>query len=89
MAHGIVGFMKKTLLNRDVAESLDLSESGVSRLRSGSRFPSLAVMQSIESAYGWSVQDQSDALQERTWTEGLEGVISAHAEKIPEATLSD
>lgn len=86
---GIVGVMKKTLLNRDVAESLGLSESGVSRLRSGSRFPSLAVMQSIESAYGWSVQDQSDAMQKRTWTEGLEDAISAYAEKVPEVTLSD
>lgn len=87
--HGIVGTMKKTLLNRDVAESLGLSESGVSRLRSGSRYPSLAVMQSIESTYGWTVQDQSDAMQKNAWTEGLEDAISAHAEKVAEVTLSD
>lgn len=72
--------MMKTLLNRDVATRLGLSESGVSRLRSGSRFPSLAVMQDIEGAFNWTVQDQSDALKKNTWTDEFEAALSAHAE---------
>lgn len=71
--------MTTTLLNRAVAEQLGLSESGVSRLRSGSRFPSLAVMQTIEGAFGWTVQDQSDALQRDTWTDDFELAISSSA----------
>uniref|UniRef100_A0AAU6R606 Helix-turn-helix DNA-binding protein n=1 Tax=Micrococcus phage Olihed TaxID=3092209 RepID=A0AAU6R606_9CAUD len=73
--------MTNTLLNKDVAGRLGLSESGVSRLRSGSRHPSLTVMQSIESAFGWTVQAQSDAIKNGTWTESFDGVLATHAEE--------
>lgn len=69
--------MNKTPLNRDVATTLGLSESGVSRLRSGSRAPSLTVMQDIEDKFGWKVQVQSDALKEGTWPEAFEQVLIA------------
>lgn len=71
--------MSITLMNRSVAAELNLSESGVSRLRSGSRFPSLAVMQGIETAYGWTVQEQSNAIQTGTWAQGFEGALSQYA----------
>ena len=72
--------MTTTLLNKAVAYHLGLSESGVSRLRSGSRTPSLAVMQNIEAAYGWTVQDQSNAIRNNTWTSGFEEALSVYAE---------
>jgi hypothetical protein len=55
--------------NRAVAITLQLSESGVSRLRSGDRLPSLGLMQKIEAAYGWTVQDQSNARAAGRWTD--------------------
>ncbi|QBZ73252.1 helix-turn-helix DNA binding domain protein [Microbacterium phage Theresita] len=76
--------MTTTLLNKAVAQRLGLSESGVSRLRSGSRFPSLAVMQDIEAAFGWTVQDQSDAIRGNTWTSGFEEALSGYAEEHAE-----
>lgn len=69
--------MEKTLLNKDVAESLGMSESGVSRIRTGSRQPSLSVMQKIESVYGWSVQHQSNAIKENDWPEKFEAALAA------------
>lgn len=63
--------------NRAVAEALGLSESGVSRLRSGDRFPSLSVMQQIESVYGWTVQGQSNARAADDWTTAFEKVLEA------------
>jgi len=44
--------------NPEVGKRIGLSYSGVSRIRSGDRYPSLAVMRKIREAYGWSVSDQ-------------------------------
>ncbi|QLF82716.1 helix-turn-helix DNA binding domain protein [Microbacterium phage SBlackberry] len=63
--------------NRAVADKLGLSESGVSRLRSGDRLPSLALMQKIEAAYGWSVQGQSIARTHNDWRGAFEKVLVA------------
>lgn len=77
--------MTATLLNKEVAEDLGLSESGVSRLRSGSRSPSLTVMQKIEAKYGWSMQDQSNARKSNRWKAGFEKALTAYAKtrKVP------
>ncbi|QCQ57473.1 helix-turn-helix DNA binding domain protein [Microbacterium phage Sucha] len=63
--------------NRAVADKLGLSESGVSRLRSGDRLPSLALMQKIQDAYGWSVQGQSNARAHNDWRGAFERVLVA------------
>ena len=57
--------------NAQVADDLGMSISGVSRLRSGARLPSLQVMVKIEQAYGWTVQDQTAArmADSSTWDE--------------------
>ena len=81
--------MTTTLLNKAVAYHLGLSESGVSRLRSGSRTPSLAVMQDIEAAYGWTVQDQSNAIRNNTWTEEFEVALAAYAKDDGDEDAAD
>lgn len=68
-----------TLLNRRVATDLGLSESGASRLRSGDRMPSLALMQKIEAVYGWTVQGQSNARAHDDWTGAFEAVLQQKA----------
>lgn len=75
-----------TLLNRAVATDLDLSESGVSRLRSGDRMPSLELMQRIEKEYGWAVQAQSNARAAGDWTGAFEKVLTTVAEEREHAT---
>ena len=74
------------LTNSQVAEALGLSESGVSRLRSGDRLPSLDVMQTIEKVYGWTVQGQSNARQAGKWTEAFVTVLQAAAEEAAKGT---
>lgn len=71
-----------TLTNKEIASLLGLSESGVSRLRTGARMPSLDVMQRIEKAFQWSVQRQSNAraIGSLVWTDEFEAALSAHAE---------
>lgn len=69
------------LTNGEVAEALGLSESGVSRLRSGDRLPSLSVMQQIEKVYGWSVQGQSNARSAGGWTRAFVSVLAKVAEE--------
>lgn len=81
--------MTKTLLNRTVAERLNLSESGVSRLRSGRRHPSLTVMQAIERTYGWKVQEQSEALLRKDWHEEFEVTLDDYAEEHPDEDTDD
>lgn len=71
----------QSLTNREVATTLGLSESGVSRLRSGGRMPSLALMQKIEAAYGWTVQGQSNARAANDWTGAFEKVLTTAAEE--------
>lgn len=66
-----------TIHNKTVATRLGLSESGVSRLRSGNRYPSLALMQTIESVYGWPVQLQSDAMLTDTWNTAFDVILQA------------
>ena len=44
--------------NVEVGLAIGLSHSTVSRIRSGDRLPSMAVMSEIERAYGWTRIDQ-------------------------------
>lgn len=47
--------------NQDVAAKIGLTHSGVSRIRTGDRLPSVATMGRIQEQYGWSVQAQVEA----------------------------
>lgn len=69
--------MRAAIRNRDVAEPLHLSHSGVSRLLSGRRSPSLETMQDIETVYGWTVQAQSDAKRDGVWSDAFLAVVYA------------
>lgn len=53
-----------TVTNPEIARVLGLSESGVHRIRNGSRYPSLAVMRRIASAYGWPLDEQVHLIPE-------------------------
>lgn len=44
--------------NLTVAERLGMSESGVSLIRNGRRFPLYATMDKIAAEYGWPVEEQ-------------------------------
>lgn len=45
--------------NGQIARDLKLSDSMVSRIRSGDRLPSFATMQVIERVYNWSLPEQA------------------------------
>lgn len=62
--------------NRDVAERLGLTHSGVSRLRTGDRLASVPTMSRIEAVYGWSIQDQVEARAAGKYAEQLEAVLA-------------
>jgi transcriptional regulator with XRE-family HTH domain len=47
--------------NEELAELLEVSHATVSRIRSGDRLPSLAVMDRIRTLLNWSLDDQADA----------------------------
>ena len=44
--------------NAAVGRAIGLSESAVSRIRSGGRYPSIRAVKRIAAAYGWSAADQ-------------------------------
>lgn len=50
--------VKSIVTNQRVAEDLGLTHSGVSRIRSGDRLPSISVMIKVEEVLGWRVQSQ-------------------------------
>lgn len=50
--------------NPEIARVLDLSESGVHRIRNGTRYPSLDVMRRIAAAYDWPLADQLELIPE-------------------------
>jgi transcriptional regulator with XRE-family HTH domain len=57
--------------NPEVAKRLGLSESGVHRIRNGTRYPSLNVMRRIAAEYDWPLEEQlskipADPTQGRT-----------------------
>lgn len=47
-----------TVTNEQIARDLKLSDSMVSRIRSGDRFPSFGTMELIALQYHWPVADQ-------------------------------
>lgn len=66
--------------NNGVAEKLGMSHSGVSRLRTGDRYPNRRTMRKIEEVYGWKVADQMDTIptegRDRRWADAFEAVLA-------------
>ena len=46
----------------NVAKRLDMSESSISRLKSGRRSPSWNTMRKIQTEYGWPIEEQTAIL---------------------------
>lgn len=44
--------------NAHVGRAIGLTESAVSRIRSGTRYPSIRALKRIAAAYAWPVEDQ-------------------------------
>lgn len=61
--------------NSDVASRVGLTHSGVSRIRSGARLPSIAVMRRIETVYGWNTQKQIESREQGTYAEDFESAL--------------
>lgn len=49
----------------EVGKLIGLSYSGVSRIRAGGRYPSLAVQRKIREAYGWPLAEQQALIPDR------------------------
>lgn len=66
------------LTNEQVADLIGLTHSAVSRLRSGSRQPSMKTMFTVEAAFDWPAADQIQviALSKTAWSEKFESVLN-------------
>lgn len=62
--------------NQDVAARIGLTHSGVSRIRTGDRLPSVPTMVRIQEAYGWSVQEQTEARARGTYADDFERALT-------------
>jgi transcriptional regulator with XRE-family HTH domain len=73
---------KQTLppTNHEVGARIGLSHSGVSRIRSGTRLPSVPVMSKIASEYGWDLNDQVEARYHGSYHVEFERVLT----RVPE-----
>lgn len=67
-----------SITNTQIAEDIGLTHSGVSRIRSGDRLPSISVMAKIADVYGWSPDSQMAARFHGKYPERFEEVLEAH-----------
>lgn len=63
--------------NVEVGQRIGLSHSGVSRIRSGDRVPSLARMRDIEREYGWALVAQIESQEKGRYAEDFEDVLTS------------
>lgn len=69
--------------NKTIADRVGHSESGISLIRSGQRFPRMDTMERIEKAYGWTVPDQVAARSD--YPAALERMLREFYRKNPES----
>jgi transcriptional regulator with XRE-family HTH domain len=76
----------RTLTNRRVAQLLDLTHSGVSRIRSGDRLPSIDLMSTIAKVLDWPVNEQFAARDKGrdAYKTGFEEAVRRYAENHPD-----
>lgn len=88
MVYGTLNSMEKApVSNSEIGERIGLTESGVSRLRSAARRPSVSTMEAIYKAYEWDVVEQfkiANYGSDLAWSEAFERVISKDYEKKQE-----
>lgn len=75
--------------HQTVADELGLTVATVSRIRTGSRLPSLEVMQKIAKLTGWSLHDQALAREHDLYDEGLNPQLEQWASRTTPATAPD
>lgn len=81
-----IAFTTAAVTNMEVGLEIDMGHTGVSRLRSGDRLPSIRIMYNIQSAYAWPIADQIDARMNGNYGRAFENVLidrygSIHAPK--------
>lgn len=62
--------------NSEVGDKLGLTHSGVSRIRSGKRLPSIDRMNHIAEAYNWDIESQMQARADGVYAAGFEEAIT-------------
>lgn len=68
--------MRANIANTEIAKTLDVQHTTVSRYRSGDRVPSLDVMLKIADEYDWALQLQALSRQAGLWHEGFEAALA-------------
>lgn len=66
--------------NTEIASLIGLSHSGVSRIRSGHRLPSLQAMRRIEQEFNWPLNAQAVARERGTYAVEFEVAVTANRE---------
>lgn len=62
--------------NAQVGKAIGMSHSGVSRIRSGDRLPSVERMVKIAQVYAWPVDDQVKARTDGRYASAFETILS-------------
>lgn len=68
-----------TITDRSIAQRIGVSTTFVNMLRRGHRVPGASVMLTIERVYGWTMQDQAEAVAEGTFAAGFNAAIAEDA----------
>lgn len=66
---------RSPVTNQRVGEDLGVSHSMISRIRSGDRLPSLALVRRISVAFGWPIDDQISSLDPKVYAEAFEAML--------------
>ncbi len=74
----------RSMSNPQVAELIHVHFTHASRLRSGRRKPSRQMMSEIKRVFGWSIDDQSTAIDQGTFATEFEGHITEYAATHPQ-----
>lgn len=64
--------MRAAVTNVQVGDDIGLDHTTVSRIRTGTRLPSIDVMVDIARVYGWNVEKQIEARMEDRYQERFE-----------------
>ena len=70
------------ITNEQIAQDLEISHSMVSRIRSGSRRPSLALMIKISAVYMWKVEAQTHDYERHQYAAGFERALQYYLNRM-------
>lgn len=66
----------RTMSNPILATMIGVHATHASRIRNGRRVPGLDIMVNIRTQFGWSIDEQVDAVQDGTFPEKFEQVLA-------------